>query len=85
MPWTSPRARVAPADFTLVRARDRDDVVAVLEEAQAHGIPVVPQAARTSLTGAAVATEGCIVLNVEGLTGSTSTTSSRTPSSGPVW
>lgn len=60
---------VAPADFTLVRARDRDDVVAVLAEAQAHGIPVVPQAARTSLTGSALATEGCIVLNVEGLTG----------------
>ncbi|MGV1010080.1 MAG: FAD-binding oxidoreductase [Dermatophilaceae bacterium] len=59
---------VAPADFTVVRARDREDVVAVLREAQAHGIPVVPQAARTSLTGASLATEGCIVLNVEALT-----------------
>ena len=28
-----------PADFTVVRARDEADVVAVLQEAQAHGIP----------------------------------------------
>lgn len=59
----------APSDFTLVRARDRGDVVAVLQEAQAHGTPVVPQAARTCLTGGATASEGCIVLNVEALTG----------------
>ncbi len=59
----------APSDFTLVRARDVDDVVDVLGYAQAHGIPVVPQAARTSLTGSAVATEGCIALNVEDLGG----------------
>lgn len=59
----------APSDFTVVRARDRADVVAVLQEAQAHGIPVVPQGARTSLAGGATASEGCIVLNVEGLTG----------------
>ncbi len=59
----------APSDFTVVRARDRADVVAVLQEAQAHGIPVVPQGARTSLTGSSTATEGAIVLNVEGLTG----------------
>jgi glycolate oxidase len=58
-----------PVDFTVVRARDVDDVVAVLREAQAHGIPVVPQGARTSLTGAACATEGAIVLNVEQLGG----------------
>jgi len=60
-------APTAPEDFTVVRARDVQDVVAVLEEAQAHGIPVVPQGARTSLTGASCATEGAIVLNVEDL------------------
>lgn len=49
--------------------RDVADVVAVLQEAQAHGIPVVPQGARTSLTGASCATEGAIVLNVEDLGG----------------
>ncbi len=59
----------APEHFTLVRARDRDDVVAVLQEAQARGIPVVPQGARTALTGAACATEGAVVLNVEALRG----------------
>ncbi len=60
---------VPAADVTLVRARDVADVVAVLREAQAHGIPVVPQGARTALTGAACAVAGGIVLNVEDLTG----------------
>jgi glycolate oxidase len=54
-------------DFEVVRARDASDVVAVLEYAQATRTPVVPQGARTSRAGGAVATEGCIVLNVEGL------------------
>jgi len=58
-----------PADFIVVRARDEADVVAVLREAQAHGIPVVPQGARTALTGASCAVEGGIVLNVEDLRG----------------
>ncbi|WP_051080206.1 FAD-binding oxidoreductase [Demetria terragena] len=57
----------APDNFLVVRARDRDDVVAVLEHAQAHRIPVVPQGARTSLCGAAGALQDGIVLNVESL------------------
>jgi len=56
-----------PDDFTVVRARDLDDVVAVLEHAQATGTPVVPQGARTSRSGGAIASPGCIVLNVEAL------------------
>ena len=56
-----------PSDFEVVRARDASDVVAVLEHAQATRTPVVPQGARTSRAGGAVATEGCIVLNVEAL------------------
>ena len=56
-----------PEHFTVVRARDVGDVVEVLREAQAHGIPVVPQGARTSLAGGATAREGSIVLNVEAL------------------
>ena len=56
-----------PAEYTVVRARDLDDVVAVLEHAQRTGTPVVPQGARTSRAGGALATEGCIVLNVEAL------------------
>jgi glycolate oxidase len=59
---------VPATDFALVRARDEQDVVEVLTEAQAHGIPVVPQGARTGLAGGAVATQGCLVLNVENLT-----------------
>lgn len=62
----SPGAR-APEGFTVVRARDRSDVVQVLEYAAAHRIPVVPQGARTATTGAAVAIEGGIVLNTEAL------------------
>ncbi len=58
-----------PTDFDVVRARDVDDVVDVLEHAQAHGIPVVPQGARTALTGASCATEASIVLNVEDVRG----------------
>jgi len=56
-----------PDDFTVVRARDVDDVVAVLEHAAATRTPVVPQGARTSRSGGAVASDGCIVLNVEAL------------------
>ncbi len=58
---------VAPEDFTVVRARDRDDVIEVLRYAAAHRIPVVPQGARTATTGAAVALQGGIVLNTEAL------------------
>jgi glycolate oxidase len=54
-------------DFTLVRARDRADVVDVLTEAAARGVPVVPQGARTGLAGGSSATRGAIVLNVEAL------------------
>ncbi len=58
---------VPPADYTVVRARDLGDVVAVLEHAEATGTPVVPQGARTSRCAGASASEGCIVLNVEAL------------------
>lgn len=68
-PSPSPADFTAFTDFTVVRARDRDDVIAVLEHAQATGTPVVPQGARTSRVGGARATPGAIVLNVEGLAG----------------
>jgi glycolate oxidase len=57
----------APEHFTVVRARDLDDVVEVLRQAQATGTPVVPQGARSGLAGGSVALEGGIVLNLEGL------------------
>ncbi|MDN5791228.1 MAG: FAD-binding protein, partial [Micrococcales bacterium] len=58
-----------PADFMVIRARDRGDIVAVMQHAQAHGIPVVPQGARTGVVGGAVAVDGGYVLNVEALNG----------------
>ncbi|MEO8827335.1 FAD-linked oxidase C-terminal domain-containing protein [Lapillicoccus sp.] len=57
----------APDAYSVVRARDRADVVEVLRHAQEQRIPVVPQGARTSLAGGSTASEGCIVLNVEAL------------------
>src|SRR5688572_9044131 len=60
---------VPPADFEVVRARDLHDVVAVMEHAHETRTPVVPQGARSSLTGGSVAIEGGIVLNLESLDG----------------
>jgi glycolate oxidase len=57
----------APADFEVVRARDLDDVVEVMRWAHETRTPVVPQGARSSLTGSSVAIEGGVVLNTEGL------------------
>lgn len=58
---------VAPGEYEVVRARDLADVVEVMRYAHETGTPVVPQGARSCLTGAAVAIEGGIVLNVEAL------------------
>ncbi|MCF2572069.1 FAD-binding oxidoreductase [Brevibacterium sp. UCMA 11754] len=48
----------------LVRARTVDDVVAVMAFAAEHRLPVVSQGARTGLSGAANAIDGCLLLNV---------------------
>lgn len=58
---------VAPEDFVVVRARDTADVVELLTHANRLGVPVVPQGARTGVTGGAVAIGGGYVLNVEAL------------------
>jgi glycolate oxidase len=58
---------VAPEQFTVVRARDRADVVEVLAYAAAHRVSVVAQGGRTATTGAAIAIGGGIVLNVEAI------------------
>ena len=57
----------APSDFEVVRARDLADVVEVMRWAHETRTPVVPQGARSSLTGSSVAIEGGVVLNTEGL------------------
>lgn len=60
------RALFCPAGqaLGLVRARSVDDVVAVMRFATEHSIPVVTQGARTGLSGAANAIDGCLLLNV---------------------
>ncbi len=57
----------APGVYEVVRARDLADVVEVMRWAHETRTPVVPQGARSSLTGASVAIDGGVVLNVEGL------------------
>ncbi|WP_432559624.1 FAD-binding oxidoreductase [Granulicoccus sp. GXG6511] len=51
--------------IALVRARDTAQVQTVLRIATKYRTPVVPQGARSGLSGAAIASDGCILLNVE--------------------
>jgi glycolate oxidase len=51
----------------LVRARSTEEVSRTLKIANECGIPVVPQGARTGLSGGANAVEGCLLLSVEGM------------------
>jgi len=53
--------------LALVRASCVDDVVATMRFAHAHGIPVVPQGARSGLSGGACAVDGGILLSVRGM------------------
>src|SRR3954462_3366583 len=57
----------AGAPLAVVRPRTTADVVAVIEVASAHRVPVVPQGARTGLAGAANAVDGAIVLSMTGM------------------
>ncbi|WP_349827100.1 FAD-binding oxidoreductase [Brevibacterium litoralis] len=63
------RARFCPAGRArgLVRAKSVEDVQATLRFAHEHRVPVVPQGARTGLSGAANAVEGCLLLSVAGM------------------
>ncbi|MGO1525986.1 MAG: FAD-binding oxidoreductase, partial [Corynebacterium variabile] len=49
--------------LALVRAQSVDDVVATMRFAHEHGIPVVPQGARSGLSGGACAVDGGILLS----------------------
>ncbi|MET7966749.1 FAD-linked oxidase C-terminal domain-containing protein [Micromonospora sp. NPDC005305] len=49
--------------LVVVRPRDTAGVVAVVRAAARHGVPVVPQGARTGLAGAANAVDGALVLS----------------------
>ncbi|WP_434741893.1 FAD-binding oxidoreductase [Micromonospora sp. SH-82] len=48
----------------VVRPRTTEEVVAVVRAAAGHGVPVVPQGARTGLAGAANAVDGAVVLSM---------------------
>ncbi|MEV4439393.1 FAD-linked oxidase C-terminal domain-containing protein [Streptomyces sp. NPDC049577] len=48
----------------VVRPETVDQVRHVMRTARAHGVPVVPQGARTGLAGAANAVDGCVVLSM---------------------
>jgi glycolate oxidase len=53
----------AGTPVAVTRPRDTAGVVAVLRAAARHGVPVVPQGARTGLAGAANAVDGSVVLS----------------------
>jgi glycolate oxidase len=54
--------------LAVVRPRSTAEVSAVLRIASAHGVPVVPQGARTGLAGAANAVDGAVVLSMTAMT-----------------
>jgi glycolate oxidase len=54
--------------LVVVRARNTDHVSATLRIASKHRVPVVPQGARSGLSGAANAIDDCIVLSLEAMT-----------------
>ena len=51
----------------LVMPRSTAEVVATVEAANSAGVPIVPRGAGTGLTGAANATDGCILLSLHRL------------------
>jgi glycolate oxidase len=51
----------------VIRARSREDVVAVMRACSSHRVPVTPRAGGTGRTGGAVPVEGGIVLAFEGM------------------
>ncbi len=53
--------------LAVVRVRSTSEVSATMEIATRHGVPVVPQGARSGLSGAANAIDGCIVISLEAM------------------
>ncbi|MFC0030852.1 FAD-binding oxidoreductase [Micromonospora chaiyaphumensis] len=53
----------AGSPLVVVRPRSTEEVVAVVRAAGRHGVPVVPQGARTGLAGAANAVDGALLLS----------------------
>jgi glycolate oxidase len=67
--YRTDRATFCPSGTpdALVRARSLQDVVETLRWASDNHVPVVPQGARTGLSGGANAIDGCVLLNLEKL------------------
>ncbi len=65
--YSMDRAMYCPAGkaLALVHARETADVQHVMRVASEHVVPVVPQGARSGLSGAANAIDGCILLSLE--------------------
>jgi glycolate oxidase len=57
----------AGTPLAVVRPRDTAEVAATVRVAAAHRVPVVPQGARTGLTGAANAVDGAVVVALSGM------------------
>ncbi|WP_027342435.1 FAD-binding oxidoreductase [Hamadaea tsunoensis] len=51
--------------LVLVRPRSTAEVATAVRVAAEHGVPVVPQGARTGLAGGANAVDGCLVLSLQ--------------------
>ena len=50
--------------LALLRPADTAEVVRAVRWAAEHGVPIVPQGARTGLAGGANATDGCLILSM---------------------
>ncbi len=57
----------AGVPIAVVRARSTAEVSTTMEIASAHRVPVVPQGARSGLSGAANAIDGCIIISLEAM------------------
>lgn len=68
--YSRDEADLCPAGVPLavVRPRDTAEVAAAVRTAAAHGLPVVPQGARTGLAGGANAVDGGVVMSLTRLT-----------------
>ncbi|MEV4710578.1 FAD-linked oxidase C-terminal domain-containing protein [Micromonospora sp. NPDC049374] len=55
--------------LVVTRPRSTEEVVAVVRTAGRHGVPVVPQGARTGLAGAANSVDGAVVISTTAMNG----------------
>ncbi|GAA2209577.1 FAD-linked oxidase C-terminal domain-containing protein [Nonomuraea monospora] len=57
----------AGAPVALVKARDAEQVRALVAVCAEHGVPIVPRGAGTGLSGGANAVDGCVLLALDGM------------------